>query len=62
LAALPTRALAMTRRAVYRAPGCTLEAALEYEAQLQQHAAATADHVEGVMAFLEKRDPVFAGR
>lgn len=62
IAAMPTRALALTRRAVYRAPNATLEDALEYEAQLQQHAAASEDHVEGVTAFLEKRDPVFVGR
>ncbi len=62
LAAMPTLALALTRRAVYRATTTSLADALEYEAQLQQHAAASDDHVEGVTAFLEKRDPVFTGR
>jgi 2-(1,2-epoxy-1,2-dihydrophenyl)acetyl-CoA isomerase len=62
LAAMPTRALALTRRAVYRATGTSLEDALEHEAQVQQHAASGEDHVEGVVAFLEKRDPVFTGR
>ncbi|MEO6867208.1 MAG: enoyl-CoA hydratase-related protein [Gaiellales bacterium] len=62
LAAMPTRALGLTKRAVYRATTSTLEDALDYEAQLQQAAAATDDHMEGVMAFLEKRDPVFTGR
>ena len=61
LAQLPTVALGMTRRAIYRATSSTLEDALEYEAQLQQHDVSTADHVEGVMAFLEKRDPVYTG-
>lgn len=61
LAAMPTRALGLTKRAVYRATRVTLEDALEYEAQLQQAAAATDDHVEGVMAFLEKREPAFTG-
>lgn len=61
LAAMPTLALGMTRRAVYRATRTTLEEALEYEAQLQQRAAASADHAEGVTAFLERRDPEFTG-
>jgi 2-(1,2-epoxy-1,2-dihydrophenyl)acetyl-CoA isomerase len=52
----------MTRLAVNRATGSSLEDALEYEAQLQQHAAASDDHVEGVTAFLEKREAVFVGR
>ena len=62
LASMPTRALGLTRRAIYRATTSTFEDALEYEAQLQQYAAASEDHVEGVMAFLEKRDAVFTGR
>ncbi len=62
LAAMPTLALGMTKRAVYRATTSTLEDALEYEAQVQQRAAKSDDHVEGVTAFLEKRDPAFTGR
>lgn len=62
LAQMPTRALALTRRAMHRSPHVSLRDALEYEAQLQQHAAHTQDHVEGVTAFLERREPNFIGR
>ena len=61
LAAMPTRALGLTKRAIYRATTTTLADAVEYEAQLQQHAAASADHLEGVMAHLERREPEFTG-
>ena len=46
---------------MYRSLTTTFEDALEYEAQLQQVAVGTNDHREGVMAFLEKRDPAFTG-
>lgn len=62
LAQLPPRAIGMTKKAVYRSVNVTLADALEYEAQVQHVAAATEDHREGVMAFLEKRPPEFAGR
>ena len=61
LAAMPTRAIGMTKRAMYRSLTTTFADALEYEAQLQQVAVHTHDHREGVMAFLEKRDPAFTG-
>lgn len=62
LAAMPTRAIGMTKRAVYRSLTVDLPDALEYEAQLQQAAVGTRDHMEGVTAFLEKREPEFVGR
>jgi 2-(1,2-epoxy-1,2-dihydrophenyl)acetyl-CoA isomerase len=62
LAALPTRAIGMTKRALSQAWTNDLEGQLEYEAFLQQSAGHTTDHREGVLAFLEKRKPTFHGR
>ena len=62
LAAGPTKAYGLTKRAITYALGATLEQALEYEAQLQDVAGATADHREGVAAFLQKRQPKYEGR
>lgn len=62
LAAMPTRGIAMTKRLFDRAAESTLEEQLEWEAQLQTAATKTQDFREGVEAFLEKRDPRFAGR
>ena len=62
LAALPTRAIAMTKRLLEGAAGARLEAQLEREAQLQLAATRTEDFAEGVAAFLEKREARFTGR
>ena len=62
LAGRPTRALGLTKRALYHALSSTLPEAIEREAELQREAAATADHREGVEAFLQKRVPQFEGR
>jgi 2-(1,2-epoxy-1,2-dihydrophenyl)acetyl-CoA isomerase len=62
LAALPTRAIGMTKRLLDRAPAATLDDQLEWEAQLQAAATKTDDFREGVNAFLEKRPPDFHGR
>lgn len=62
LAAGPTKAYGLSKRAVTYALGATLDETLEYEAQLQEIAGRTADHREGVAAFLEKRQAKFEGR
>jgi len=62
LAALPTRAIGMTKRLLDRAVTATLDDQLEWEAQLQVAATQTEDFSEGVAAFLEKRPPDFHGR
>jgi 2-(1,2-epoxy-1,2-dihydrophenyl)acetyl-CoA isomerase len=62
LAALPTKAIAMTKRLFERAASSRLDEQLELEAQLQLAATRTEDFAEGVAAFLEKREPRFRGR
>jgi 2-(1,2-epoxy-1,2-dihydrophenyl)acetyl-CoA isomerase len=54
-----TRALGLLKRALNKSAGLSLDEALDYEAFLQEIAGQTADHREGVAAFLEKRAPVF---
>jgi 2-(1,2-epoxy-1,2-dihydrophenyl)acetyl-CoA isomerase len=60
-AALPTRAVGMTKRLIDHAPNATLEQQLEREADLQTAATQTEDFKEGVAAFLEKRPAQFRG-
>jgi 2-(1,2-epoxy-1,2-dihydrophenyl)acetyl-CoA isomerase len=62
LAARPPLALGFTKRLLRRSLAASLDEVLELEAQLQRTAAASADHREGVAAFLEKRPPTFEGR
>jgi len=61
LAAGPTRAIGLTKRAFNRTVLKSLDEALTYEAILQEIAGRTVDHKEGVAAFLEKRPPIFRG-
>jgi len=61
LAAMAPRAIALTKRALDASWTATMEEQLELEATLQGIAGATADHAEGIAAFLEKRSPRFTG-
>jgi 2-(1,2-epoxy-1,2-dihydrophenyl)acetyl-CoA isomerase len=62
LAAGPTKAFALTKVLVHGASDRTLDEQLEAEVEAQSEAGATADHLEGVQAFLGKRAPKFTGR
>lgn len=61
LAAAAPRALALTKRALRRALESGFEGSLDYEASLQGIAGRTADHAEGLAAWVEKRPPRFSG-
>ena len=62
LAAGPTRAFALTKQLVAHATEHNLDDQLEREVDAQALAGATKDHLEGVQAFLGKREPKFEGR
>lgn len=59
LRARPTRTIGMIRRALHDNLGRAFGDALEYETLLQSQAQDTAEHEEGVSAFLDGRDPEF---
>ncbi len=61
LAAMPTVALANTKKALNNSFYNTVEQQLALESTLQIASATTADYAEGVTAFMEKRKPVFSG-
>jgi 2-(1,2-epoxy-1,2-dihydrophenyl)acetyl-CoA isomerase len=61
LSTMPTKALALTKRALNSSLGNNLDAQLALEEDLQRQAGRTHDFEEGVAAFKEKRAPVFRG-
>jgi 2-(1,2-epoxy-1,2-dihydrophenyl)acetyl-CoA isomerase len=61
LAAAPTAAIGFMKRTLNRCATDSLDQILAYEAIMQQAASETADHAEGVTAFLEKRPARFTG-
>ncbi len=61
LAAGPTRAFANTKRLLAEATGANFAAQLQLEAECFTECAATADFMEGIAAFAEKRRPQFSG-
>jgi 2-(1,2-epoxy-1,2-dihydrophenyl)acetyl-CoA isomerase len=62
LAALPTAAVAATKDLMREALRLDLDEALSREGDAQARMGQTEDHLEGVMAFAEKRTPRFQGR
>lgn len=61
-AAAPTKAIALMKKMLTKGMTDQLDAVLDYEAQCQEIAGNTADHQEGVKAFIEKRKPDFQGQ
>ena len=62
LARLPAGAVPEARRALDHAAASTLEQQLHYEAERQRELVGAPAFMEGVQAFMQKREPVFAPR
>jgi 2-(1,2-epoxy-1,2-dihydrophenyl)acetyl-CoA isomerase len=62
LAAMPTIAIGLIKKNLKSSWDHSLVESLEKDAQAQRIAGLTADHKEGVQAFLKKRKPVFSGK
>ena len=57
----PTKAIGLIKRTLNKALASDLDSILDYEAYIQEIAASTDDHKEGIAAFLEKRPAQFKG-
>lgn len=62
LAAMPTKGLALTKKALQLSANNSLTQQLSIEDELQRVAASTSDYAEGVQSFLEKRPAIFTGK
>ena len=62
LAGQATRALGLTKRAIYASSNNSFEQQLDLECDLQREAAKSEDFSEGVTAFKDKRPAKFTGR
>ncbi|MFA6469887.1 MAG: enoyl-CoA hydratase-related protein [Bacteroidota bacterium] len=57
-----TKAIGIIKRTLNKSLTMTFDELLSYEAMMQEVAAHTADHKEGVAAFIGKREPKFEGK
>jgi 2-(1,2-epoxy-1,2-dihydrophenyl)acetyl-CoA isomerase len=62
LATMPTRAFALTKKALNASWTNDIAAQVAMEEEMQRQAGRSADFNEGVRAFLEKRKPTYTGR
>ena len=60
--ALATAALSLSKRMLDASSTSSFEEALEGEARAQHVSYTTTDMMEGITAFLERRDPRFTGK
>ena len=61
MAAMPTKALGLTKRILNQSYTNTISQQLDFEKEIQVESANSYDYNEGVKAFLEKRKPEFKG-